>query len=85
MAKGGAGGWRIDGAGVIGENDAECEGEVGREKAVKGRTGGSIGEDGEAGGSRAGPGNDGCLSRGWVDTMEEVNIELSSVVEREAS
>ena len=57
---------------------------MGREKAVKGRIGGSIGEDGEAGGSREGPGSEGCLSLGWVDTMEEVRIELSRVVERAA-
>jgi hypothetical protein len=59
---------------------------VGREKAVKGKMGGSIGEDGEAGGRRQGPGSDGCLSRCWVgDTMDEVRIELSSVVERAAN
>ena len=50
---------------------------------MKGRMGGSMGEDGEAGGRREGWLS--RLSRGWVDTMEEVRIELSSVVEREAS
>ena len=73
---------------MIGEKvrvDAVWDGEVGREKAVKGRIGGSIGDDGEAGGRREGPGSEGCLSRGWVDTIDEVRIELSSVVERAAN
>ena len=58
---------------------------MGREKAVKGRVGGSIGEDGEAGRRTEGPGSEGCLSRGWVETIDEVRIELSSVVERAAN
>jgi len=46
-AKGGAGPSRRDGAGVIGENvRLEWVGEVGRENAVLGRVGGSMGETG---------------------------------------
>ena len=58
---------------------------MGREKAVKGRVGGSMGEEGEVGGNREGPGKEGCLSfRCCVVTIEEVRIVFSSVVEREA-
>lgn len=75
VATGAEGVVRMGGAGVIGLNREEgaCEGVVGREKAVKGRVGGSIGDVGGGGIElvRVGSGREGFLAlTGWLEMME---------------
>ena len=78
---GGAGGCRMEGAGVMGRKvrGEEWEGEVGREKAVKGRDGGSSGEEGERG---VAAGKEGREVREPPVTREEES-RLGRVVDRE--